>query len=126
MPIKGKCHSTLLLIKTYCYCSIIESLKPFYSHPGFTEKCKHSLNQAGLPTGTLSDIYDGRIWAEFQTVEGKPLLSAPGQNLALSLTVDNSTNCSYTPFSRTISNYHKIQIPKKKYLILLTFITVSV
>ena len=85
MPVKGKRHSTLLLIKTYCYCSNIESLKPFYSCPGFTVKCKHSLNQAGLPTGTMSDIYDGRVWAEFQTVEGKPFLSAPGQNLALSL-----------------------------------------
>ena len=36
----------------------------------------------------MSDIYNGRVWAEFQTVEGKPFLSAPGQNLALSLNVD--------------------------------------
>ena len=86
--VKGKHHSTLVPMKKYCYSSIIESLKAFYSRPGFTERCQHSLKRASLPTGTMSDIYDGRVWAEFQTVEGKPFLPAPGQNLALSLNVD--------------------------------------
>ena len=75
-------------MKKDCYSSIIESSKVFYSRPGFTERCQHSLKRVSLPTGTMSDIYDGRVWAEFQTVEGKPFLSAPGQNLALSLNVD--------------------------------------
>ena len=86
--VKGKHHSTLVPMKKYCYSSIIESLKAFYNCPGFTERCQHSLKRASLPTGTMSDIYNGRVWAEFQTVEGKPFLSAPGQNLALSLNVD--------------------------------------
>ena len=53
-----KHHSTLVPMTKYCYSSIIESLKVFYS-PGFTESSQHSLKWASFPTGTMSDII---IW----------------------------------------------------------------
>lgn len=49
-----------------------------------------------VPFGTMSDVYDGRIWKEFLNPKGLPFLSLP-YNFALALNVD-----WYQPFKRSI------------------------
>jgi len=40
-----------------------------------------------VPNGFLADIFDGRVWKEWQVVNGEPFLAAP-RNLAFMLNVD--------------------------------------
>ena len=72
-------------IKVYCYQSIINSLKQLFIQPRFYELCEQWRSH---PTSDmLSDIYDGRLWKDFQHANGHPFLASPG-NLAFSLNVD--------------------------------------
>ena len=72
--------------KKYCYRSVIDSLATLINRPGFLEKCEKWRNR-DTACETLSDIYDGRIWHEFQTVDEKCFLSVPN-NFAFSLGCD--------------------------------------
>ena len=83
--VKTKQGSVLRPRKVYCFRSIISYLQQFLSRPGFVELCERWRNRPS--SGSLGDIYDGRIWKEFATVNGKPFLSAP-HNLLLSTNVD--------------------------------------
>lgn len=75
----------------YCYKSVISYLRSLLMRPGFVDKCEMRKTVAG----TLSDVYDGKVWADFLEYDGKPFLSLPF-NYALHLNVD-----WYQPFEHT-------------------------
>ena len=61
--------------KVFCYQGLRGSLENFLLHPGFVDLCEH---WRSLPNSTeLRDIYDGKIWQEFQHIDGQPALAAP-------------------------------------------------
>ena len=63
-------------IKTYCFRSLKKSLINLLERPAFYEECR--LQRQSYKDGnkeTLFDIYDGKIWREFQSWEGVPFLS---------------------------------------------------
>lgn len=70
----------------YCYKSVVESLKELVLRPGFVEKCE-TWRSRNIASGTLHDIYDGKIWKEFLNPDGVPFLSLP-YNFAFTLNVD--------------------------------------
>ena len=79
-------ETKLYPFKVYCYNSIIENLKHFLQRPGFEAKCE-MWRSRDVPEGYLADVFDGRIWKEWQYVNGKPYLAAP-RNYAFMLNVD--------------------------------------
>lgn len=72
--------------KVYCYNSVIANLRDFLQRPGFVEKCE-LWRSRDMPNGFLADIFDGRIWKEWQYVDGQPYLASP-RNYAFMLNVD--------------------------------------
>lgn len=72
--------------KVYCYNSIIDNLRQFLQRPGFVKKCE-LWQSRDIPDGFLADIFDGRIWKEWQYVGVKPYLAAP-RNYAIMRNVD--------------------------------------
>ena len=70
----------------YCYQSIITALKEHLTLPNFLINCEQWRNRV-IPSGMLGDIYDGRVWKEFASVNGGQFLSEP-YNFAFSLNVD--------------------------------------
>ena len=79
-------RTKLYPFKVYCYNSIIENLRRFIKRPGFLVKCE-MWRKRNVPNGFLADIFDGRVWKEWQVVNGEPFLAAP-RNLAFMLNVD--------------------------------------
>ena len=88
---------TLALYPTqvFCYKSIIDSSQALLGRPNFVQQCE-LWRHGKVPFGTMSDIYDGRIWKEFLTPKGQPFLSLP-YNFALALNID-----WFQPFKRSI------------------------
>ena len=72
--------------KVYCYNSVIDNLRRFIKRSGFFMKCEMWRNRK-VPNGFLADIFDGRVWKEWQVINGEPFLSAP-RNFAFMLNVD--------------------------------------
>ena len=83
--------------KVYCYKSVIKSLTTLLEKNGLVEACEH-WRQRSLPEDVLGDIYDGRMWKEFQHLDGKPYLSVP-HNLALMLNIDWFNPYKHSPYS---------------------------
>ena len=95
---RKECGTTLLrTVKTqggiylkprniYCYRSIKSYLLQFYNRPNFDTLCEEWRSRLST-TNVLGDVYDGRVWQEFQLIDGIPFLSAPN-NLLLSMNVD--------------------------------------
>lgn len=74
--------------KQYCYRSLKKSLTTLINRVGFLEKCeKWRCRSPSRNCELLCDIYDGKVWQEFQTVDGRPFLCEPN-NFALSLGCD--------------------------------------
>ena len=68
----------------YCYNGIINSLEEILSRAGLPEKCE---KWRGLHYNCMTDIYDGKLWNDFQTVKGKDFLNSP-RNYGLMLNFD--------------------------------------
>ena len=71
---------------TYCYLSLEVSLQSFLLWPDFFSSCELWRSRE-VNEGILKDIYDGKIWNEFQDFHGQPFLSEPG-NFVLMLNMD--------------------------------------
>ena len=82
--------------KVYCYQGITPTLIRLFNQTGFYDLCEHW--RVRSIDGKLTDVYDGRIWHEFQSVSGKPFLASPC-NLAFCLNVD-----WFQPYSLTQSS----------------------
>lgn len=62
--------------KTYCYKPLCESLETLLGRPSFYTDCEKWRGR-NVQADLLKDVYDGLIWKEFQTYDGKPFLSEP-------------------------------------------------
>ena len=51
-------------LMTYCYIDIHTALQILLHHKNFYEKCQE-WKLRNIPSGTLSDIYDGKVWKDF-------------------------------------------------------------
>lgn len=81
--------------QVFCYRSIIDALQALLEKPNFSKQCEVWRNRV-VPYGTLSDVYDGRLWKEFLNPDGQPFLSLP-YNFALALNID-----WFQPFKRSV------------------------
>ena len=70
----------------FCYKELTGSLYDFDSRPDFIDQCELWRNRQ-VAIGVYSDVYDGKVWEEFQVHEGVPFLSVP-YNFGLSLNID--------------------------------------
>ena len=74
-------------IRAYPYKTLLSSLQQFLMRPGFVDLCRQWENRT--VSGSMSDVYDGRVWKDFQTVDGRPFLSSnESLGLGLMLNVD--------------------------------------
>ena len=74
-----ECHGTQLLSKActvYCYKSLKSSLQDFLLRSDFSELCEHWRSWKESYS-EVRDIYDGKLWKDFQYVNGEPLLASP-------------------------------------------------
>ena len=72
---------------TYCYLGIEVSLKALFLHPNCYNLVEEHRSRVNVPEGTLSDIYDGNMWSDYQYYNGKGLLS-DALSLGLMINVD--------------------------------------
>ena len=75
--------------KVAVFHSLFSSLKTFLNSENFRERCERWRKQLKEreTDGELRDIYDGKVWEEFQNVNGKPFQSQE-DNFAIMLNVD--------------------------------------
>lgn len=74
--------------EVYCFRHLTDSLQDLINKPGFLEHCeKWRSRSTQLPDNVLGDCFKGRVWKEFQLVDGEPFLAAPN-NFGLMLNVD--------------------------------------
>lgn len=75
-------------IKVYPYKTLFSSLQQLLSRSGFVDLCRHWEHRSTV-SELKSDVYDGKIWQDFQTVDGKPFLCCKDSlGLGLTLNVD--------------------------------------
>ena len=72
--------------KTYCYSSFVTALKDLLVRPGFYDLCSQWKTK-GTAGDLLTDVYDGKIWRDFQCFEGVPFLKGK-LGLGLILNID--------------------------------------
>lgn len=89
-------QTKLYPFKVYCYQSVTDTLQRFLVRPGFAVKCELWWNR-GIPNGFLADVYDCRVWKEWQYFDGEAFLAVP-RNYAFMLNVDwfQPLNIPYT------------------------------
>ena len=95
LPPSGK--TALVPYKVYCYKSLKENLQSLLRNPDFEEMCE-KWRKLERHEDTLSDVYDGRVWAQFNGSEnGYRFFNAP-RNYGLML------NCEwFQPFKHVSS-----------------------
>lgn len=72
----------------YCYKKLSDSLEAFIKKPNFMEKCVEWRKRSNcLEDDVLGDCYEGKVWKDFQYVDGQPFLSVPN-TLGLMLNID--------------------------------------
>ena len=74
----------------------------------------------------LGDVYDGKLWGDFQNIDGRPFLSLPN-NLCLALNIDWFNPYEQTPYSigaiyLSVSNLPRSERYKEKNIILVGLI----
>lgn len=84
-------------LKTYCYMPIKNSLQELLNRPDFQDACE-AWRSRKVTKGIISDVYDGKIWMDFQHYEGKPFLSQP-LTYGLMLNVDWFKPCKHLEYS---------------------------
>lgn len=68
-------HSKRYPYKIFCISSIASSLQALVLRPGFIQSCEST--RKFIASTTISDIYNGKIWSDFQSVNGQAFLSEP-------------------------------------------------
>jgi hypothetical protein len=63
-------------IKYYCCNSIASELEKFVLRDNFTENCE-AWRSRNVSDGILADVFDGTLWKDFQTINGKDFLKSP-------------------------------------------------
>ena len=98
--------------RVFCYQSLINSLQDLLLSPSFSEKCELWRCKQVVP-GVYTDIFDGRVWKEFQVVDGVPFLSVPG-NYALQINVDWFAPFKHTAHSEGAIYMSVLNLPRKE------------
>ena len=117
--------------KVYCYQTLISSLQSLLQLPGFSNSCEHWRTQFQSENDqendfVLRDIYDGKIWRDFQNLDEVPFLSS-SYTYALMLNLDwfqpyKLTQSSVGALYLTIMNLPYDQRFKRENIILLGII----
>ena len=85
--VKHGSTSKLIPHAVYAYKSLESSVAKLFSQPGFVEKCNLWWSRTTPSSVHFTDIYDGKVWQDFQVVDGRPFLQLPN-NLCLQLNLD--------------------------------------
>ena len=83
--------------RKFCYKSITQSHTQLLSRTGFIEKCEHWWKRQGT-VDILEDVYDGKVWCDFQVVNGRDLLSQP-HSFGLTMNIDWFQPFKHTKYS---------------------------
>ncbi|KAI8514444.1 hypothetical protein Bbelb_070350 [Branchiostoma belcheri] len=97
---------------TFCYKSVVESLQELVSKPSFQEKCEQWRERDVSGTG-MTDVYDGKVWNEFQYVNGTPFLAEPN-NLALMLNCDWYQPYKHSEYSVGVLYLVVLNLPREE------------
>ena len=81
------CTTKLVPRKLYAYKSLTTSLSKLFSQPGFVQKCELWRKKTKYTGVHFTDITDGKIWQNFQSVDQRPFLKV-SNNLCLKLNLD--------------------------------------
>lgn len=74
--------------QVYCVRKLTDSLQVLINKLDFMENCgRWRSRSTQLPENVLGDCFEGRVWKEFQYVDGEPFLAIPN-NFGLMLNVD--------------------------------------
>ena len=86
---RSRAGKTFLYPKqVYCFKKVTDSLKDLINKPNFMENCEKWRNRSTqLLHNVLGDCFEGRVWKEFQYVEGEPFLAIPN-NFGIMLNID--------------------------------------
>ncbi len=89
--------SKLVPRKSFFYHSVIDGIEKLMARKDFLQHCDNwRENVAKIPDGIFTDIYDGHVWKDLQTIKDSPFLAIPG-NLCLMLNID-----WFNPYEQTI------------------------
>ena len=81
-------------LKTYCYYLLLKSIPKILERNEMLDVCEKWRTHK-IPTNVMADVYDGQVWKDFATVNGRSFLSKP-HHLGLVL------NCDwFQPFHHT-------------------------
>ena len=83
---------------TYCYMSLSCSLEKLLERPSFYSFCEEWRSSYNTSPGVMKDVYDGKIWKEFQNYNGSSFLSEPF-SLELMINVDWFQPYKHTQYS---------------------------
>lgn len=89
-------HNELRLIpkKLYPYCPLKDAIGRLVSQPDFLRNCEHWRNRS-VPSHILGDVYEGKVWNDFNSDRYDNFLKSPG-NLLMALNFDY-----FQPFTNT-------------------------
>lgn len=82
---------------TYCYLGLQCGLQQFLLKPDFVPLSEQWRSTSC--NGVLRDVYDGKVWSDFQTINGQPFLSEP-LSFAMMINID-----WFLPFKH-VKSYH--------------------
>ena len=92
------CKKTIYYpMKVYCYTPLYKYIQSLLSRPGFPQMCDH-WKKEHREEGVYQDVYDGNIWREFQTYNGRPFLAEPF-TYGLMLNIDWFKPCKHVEYS---------------------------
>ena len=97
--------------RVYCYMPLLYYLKMFVNRPNFDSLCsewKKHINEPGI----YEDIFDGKIWRDFQEYDGVPFLSEP-YTYGLMMNIDWFNPCKHTEYSLGAIYLTFMNLPRK-------------
>ena len=100
--------------KIYCYQSVIATLKQFVQRKRFTARCELWRNRdIRTPHQVMCDVFEGRIWRDFQMFNNSPFLGSP-RNYAFMLNVDWMQPFDHTPYSLGVLYLVLMNLPRSE------------
>ena len=100
--------------RVYCYRSVVESLKDLVKRNDFTAHCELWRNrEARSVSQVMGDVFNGRVWREFQNVSEVPFLASP-RNYALMLNVDWMQPFKHTIYSVGVLYLVLMNLPRSE------------
>ena len=110
-----KCGSKKLYPhKVYCCTSIIESLRVLVKRLDFTAHCElWRQREVRSVAQVVCDVFDGRIWRDFQNFNDVPFLASP-QNYAFMLNVDWMQPFKHTIYSVGVMYLVLMNLPRSE------------